>query len=118
MNSQNLSLDLVRFLKGLGFSSQKISRMNNETRFYQDLNFDGDTAEEMIQYLENEFKVDVSNFEFDRYFPREFPGNNDFVSIVGSIIPFWRYFYNKKKQFEPLTLSMIDRAIKSKHWQL
>jgi hypothetical protein len=117
MKSKELSSDVVSYLKKSGFSDRRISRMNVDTCLYHDLGFDGDTAEEMIEFLAQEYGVDVSNFDFDRHFPREFPGDTHFASVIGSFIPFWRFFQNRKKQFSPVTLLMIDQAIKSKHWQ-
>jgi hypothetical protein len=64
------------YLRKLGYSEQRIAGMSMHTRLFHDLGAYGDSAIEDMQLLEEEFGVDLSGFEFAKYFPPEFEGRS------------------------------------------
>lgn len=87
-----------------------------ETRLHHDLRLYGDEALDYLEVLAKEFKVDLSGFDFDRYFPREFPGDSFLERELFSICR-WLYKLKRKRGYEPITLAMVDEAITKKTWQ-
>lgn len=68
-----------------------------------------------MKLLQDQYNIDLSQFCFDRYFPQEFPGRNVFAAVVwmmlSSFLPFHPSYRNN---FQPLTLSDMERAIRTK----
>ena len=80
------------YLHEMGRSRRFQEKLTLDTRLFHDLHIYGDDALSEMLYLEAEFEVDMSGFEFKTYFPGEFHGGNFFVaSILPSFIRF-RYF--------------------------
>jgi hypothetical protein len=105
------------YLKELGYSEQEIAGMTMNTRFFHDLGSYGDTAEEEIVLLQKRFDVDLTEFNFDRYFPPEFEGKNRFEAFVlNATTSRESRLIRSRERCEPLTLGMINHAILAKRW--
>jgi hypothetical protein len=109
--------DMVfRYLKELGYSEQRIARMNGNTRLFHDLGIYGDNALEDFQLLQDKFGVDLSDFDFRKYFPPQFEGRNRLEAFILTSIPFASRIVRSRRTYSPLTLEMIDRALRAKRW--
>ncbi len=82
-------------------------------RLYHDLNVYGEDAEMYLLLLRDKYKVDVSKFKFEDYFPAEFPANSFFVDSLINAIPFLRKWYFKNNQFKTFTFDTIKQALKN-----
>jgi hypothetical protein len=108
---------VYRYLAALEFSEAEIAQMSMTTRFFHDLGFYGDTAEDLIRALEGKFGVDFSNFRIDRYFPPEFEGKNKFQAFILNIAtPIESRLIRDRDLYAPLTLGMINRWIRDGRW--
>lgn len=94
-----MNLDKIRaFLKET--SGVKPEQVIPEARLLHDLYVYGDDAVDFINYLQQEFSVDISKFGFQKYFPTE--GGFNFI------------IYFKKKlaeRYKALTIQAILDAI-------
>ena len=114
-----LSADLRSYLKHCGLSDNKIALCSGSTRMYHDLCLYGDIAEACIEVLAERYNVDLSGFEFDKFFPQEFVGKSRFARVLLWILPYAGSFARKRAcpEYKPLTLDRIDQAIRTKKWQ-
>lgn len=62
-------------------------------------------------------QVDLTGFDFDRYFPPEFPGRTFLETLLLWIIPFAGDIARRCAKYRPFTLAMLDRVISTKHWK-
>ncbi|MGV7206217.1 DUF1493 family protein [Oxalobacteraceae bacterium A2-2] len=104
------------YLSACGFSRKVIMRCAPETRLYQDLGVYGEVAEACIGLLKEKYGINLGHFVFEQYFPVEFPGTSSAERVFYWIFPFLRKWGPDSNVFYPLTLEMIDRAIRSKKW--
>ena len=105
------------YLRELGYSEQQIAGMSMNTRLFHDLGSYGDTAADEIWLLQKKFGVDLSEFDFDRYFPPEFEGKNKFAAFVRNIVsPRETRLISNREGCEPLSLGMVNRSILAKCW--
>ncbi|WP_435237661.1 DUF1493 family protein [Psychromonas sp. PT13] len=88
-----------------GYSKNKITR---STRLYQDINIDGDDAEELLYKYSELFGIDMSDFEFCRYFNNE---GFDSISILKSL-----FGAGNKRNLEPITVDMLEKNALSHKW--
>lgn len=112
--ASQLSPDLREYLKRCGLPERKISHCSSGTRMYHDLGLYGDTAEACIEVLVDRYQVDVSGFDFEKFFPPEFEGKNWLTRTFLWIIPFARGAARRCAEYLPLTLEMIETAIRRK----
>ncbi|MDO9459926.1 MAG: DUF1493 family protein [Alphaproteobacteria bacterium] len=114
----SLSADLREYLKFCGLSNRKLARCSGRTRMYHDLGLYGDIAEAYMEVLVDRYHVDLSGFEFDKFFPPEFAGKNMLTGAFLSIVPFAGSIARARQRgvYLPLTLDMIDRTIRAKRW--
>lgn len=112
----NLSSELCEYLKGCGFSKKIIEKCTPNTRLYHDLGVYGDVAEGCIEVLCDRCHVDISGFEFDEYFPREFIGENSFIRTLFWAVPFFGREARRHGKYSTLTMMMIESAIRAKRW--
>lgn len=109
--------EVYLYLKELGYSEQEMTGMTMNTRLFHDLGLYGDTAEEEIWLLQKKFDVDLSDFNFARYFPPEFEGKNKLEAFILYIAGSRGARLTKSRErCEPLTLGMINHAILAKRW--
>lgn len=120
MASNDEFSDLLRsyFVK-CGYSKRLIKKLSLDTRLYHDLRIYGDIAESYIEVLSEQFGVDISNFEFHTYFPEEYPVTSVLGAVLIPICPFWvrRRYLHPDKNFKPLTMRMIQKALANKKWE-
>lgn len=86
-----------------------------DTRLYHDLGIRGDEAWAYLETLKRDFDVDLTEFDFEVYFPAEFPGETFLEQVFGWLFP-WTRKGLAPESFAPLTLRMIDRAIDRGRW--
>lgn len=109
-----LSIELREYLNRCGLTARKIAQCSNGTRMYHDLGLYGDIAEAYMEILANDYHVDLSGFEFEKFFPLEFLGKNILTGLFLQFIPFASYLVRQRGKYLPLTLEMLDRAIRTK----
>lgn len=114
--TSELSIELRAYLKHCGLSESKIARCTGSTRLYHDLGLYGDIAEAYIGVLIDDYHVDMSGFEFEKFFPLEFAGKNLITRTFLWLAPFAGNAVRQRGEYSPLTLEMIDRAIHTKRW--
>lgn len=87
------------------YPKDKISRMTN---IHLDIGVDGDDAEEFLYKYSEKFDVDMSSFEFCRYFNNE---GFDSISILKSIFGF-----GNKQELETITVDMLEKSALLHKW--
>ena len=87
------------------YPKDKISRMTN---IHLDIGVDGDDAEELFYKYSEQFDVDMSSFEFYRYFNNE---GFDSISILKSIFGF-----GNKQELETITVDMLEKSALLHKW--
>ncbi|HBS27937.1 MAG TPA: hypothetical protein DEB06_00450 [Phycisphaerales bacterium] len=107
---------MVDYLRRCGYSSRKIAGFDLHTRLYHDLGLYGDDAEAVMEELVVRYHVDLAGFDFDRFFPPEYPGKNRLTVALLSLVPFAHHICTKREKYEPLTLERIERALRSGRW--
>ncbi|RMX09027.1 DUF1493 family protein [Vandammella animalimorsus] len=115
--SNELSVELREYLKRCGVPENKIMQCNGMTRMYHDLGIYGDIAEACMEVLAEHYRVDLSNFDFGKFFPHEFGGKNMLARALLWIVPFAGSTARRCGEWLPLTLERIDRAIHNKRWE-
>lgn len=115
--SNELSIELRDYLKRCGLSRRVTATCSNVTRLYHDLGIYGDIAENCMEVLADEYGVDLSEFEFSRYFPSEFVGKNALTRALLWIVPFAGHAARARGKYLPLTLEMLDEALQKKSWK-
>jgi hypothetical protein len=104
------------YLRKLGYSEQGIAGMSRNTRLFHDMHA-AIAALKTCQLLEDEFGVDLSGFEFARYFPPEFAGRSRLeAAVLISCIPFANRLLRSQTSYAPLTLAMIEQAMQAGRW--
>lgn len=111
-----LSTELREYLKHCGLSDGKLAKCNGDTRLYQDLDIYGDIAEAYMEVLADRYHVDMTDFEFDKFFPPEFAGKNALTRALLWIAPFAGNVARQRSEYPPLTLSRLDQVIHIKRW--
>jgi hypothetical protein len=109
---------LREYLRECGHSDREIGRFSLGTRLYHDLRIYGDIAEAHFEVLSEKFGVDLTNFDFQSYFPDEYPGKNKLHAMLLAFIPFSikRRLLYTDEQYEPVTLRMIQESLRQKMW--
>ena len=108
----NFTPKLREYLNKLGFDEKKVGSFSYETKFFHDLGFMGDTAEECMVMLED-IGVDMSGFNFRTYFPPEFHDN-----FILNLLPIPERLLIKKEKYKPLTLAMLEKVLDAKKWSI
>ena len=99
------------FIIDSGLSDYFKSESDLELRLFHDLGIYGDIAQSCIETLKDNYKVDVSSFKFEDYFPEEFSGESQLQKVLFSVVPFLRTKSENKRDFKPITFSMIKNSI-------
>jgi len=105
---------IYEFFTEVGYSEAKISKLNNSTRLFHDLNEYGDNADDIVNTL-IKFDVDMTGFEISDYFPEEFLGNNFLTRELLSFLP--RHIFLRNRHFHAFTIEMIGKLLASKSWK-
>jgi hypothetical protein len=111
---ENLSPKLYAFLRDWGMSEKSFATCTRETRLWHDLGYYGDIAESFLEELERKHQVDLGEFEFQKYFPIEAAGNHLFTNVIAIFLPFLAFLRRAVREYEPITLGMIDDAMVAK----
>lgn len=109
-----ISQETKAYLSMCGISAKSITKLTRQTRLWHDLGMFGDIAEGNLECLHDHFGVDLSEFDFEKYFPVEFIGNSLATSILIRLVPFLDGYLRRRAELAPLTLGMIEDAIISK----
>ena len=83
------------------------SKLTRTTRLYEDLKIDGDDAFELLKSFEQEFQVDMKNFDFNSYFA---PEGIDLLGVLGNL------FKKKTSSKDSLNLGDLEKAALRKYW--
>ena len=116
--ANELSIELREYLKRCGLSESKISQCCISTRMYHDLGIYGDIADANMEILAEHYLVDLSGFEFEKFFPSEFAGKSTLTQLILRIVPFAEKIVREKVEYLPLTLEIIERAMRTKKWDI
>ena len=109
---QKSSDDFKAYLVEVGLDKHLISAQDLQLSLYHDLGIYGDIAESCIDVLADSYKVDLSHFEFDKYFPPEFEGESFLQRMLYSFLPFYAVKLRASKEYQLLTFADIKNAIK------
>jgi hypothetical protein len=112
--SSDLSLELRTFLVRQGISRRRIATYHRNTRLWHDMGEYGEVAEDILNDFCEEFSVDYSAFEFNKYFPNDNVSDSLVLSVLASLVPFLQNFIRTRREYSPFTLGMLDDSIKSK----
>jgi len=112
----NLPQVIVEYLIKCGISEKEVNKCTLDTRLYQDLGIYGEIAEECIETLRAAYCVDLDTFDFDKYFPQEYPGATRLSKFLLWQFPFVGCLVRHKIAYRPVTLRMIGDVIRSKRW--
>jgi hypothetical protein len=119
MPSTKLTDVLKQYLKDCGERDKRIEACHTDTRLFHDLGIYGEAAEDYMDVLVSQYNVDMTDFDFDRYFPPEFAGKTTLTRALIWTFPYiWKLFAPRDEgsKFLPLTLGMIEQAIDQKKW--
>lgn len=114
--ANELSTELREYLKRCGLSEGKIAQCSVKTRMYHDLGIYGEIAEDCIDVLTDQYHVDPGGFEFEKFFPPEFAGKSMLSRVLLWIVPFAGKLERQRGEYLPLTLEMIENAMRAKRW--
>jgi acyl carrier protein len=110
MTSTEMNQQVIQFIaRQISEKSEKISL---ETRINIDLGVDGDDAVKLFDEFSKHFKVDLSNFQYDKYFGSE--GGVDLIGLVWMF--YWidckvfRKTHNPSYSIEPITIQDLVEA--------
>ena len=109
--SERLSEQVKEWLRECGYSEIDMAGLSGRTRLLHDMKLLGDTAEEQLVMLRDQFGVDMRRFEFNQYFPNEF----SLDAFVLTLLP-WHILRRLLVKYRPLSLGMIDRVLAEKKW--
>lgn len=79
--------------------------IDDRTRLYHDLNIYGDDAAELLSKISDLYKIDLSDFHFEEYFPNEGDWVFPFILRLITLRP--------KKIYKELTVGKLEKAIKA-----
>jgi len=116
MNDKIENAELLRFLKLLGYKDNKIDEMTLETRIMHDLGCDGDSFDEVMEVLLDEFEVSFSGMTWEKW--EEYrPSEGKLLSLIEDMRRLFNWLKGEpKKEYIPVTLAMIADAIRLKKW--
>jgi hypothetical protein len=114
--SKGVSAKVVEYLRYCGISAKKVECSNWSTELFRDLGVYGDIAEGFMEALQDEYSVDLVDFEFQDFFPPEFIGNSLGQRVLIWLIPVLGKSKRRLDDYRPITLRMIDVAIREHSW--
>lgn len=107
MNSAIVEAKIIIFI--VEQTSANLEKICWETRLGEDLGIDGDDASEFFENFSKEFEVDLSNFQFDKYFGSE--------AGFDLLLAMWQIFFDEPKQkLETITVKDLITAAIAKKW--
>jgi hypothetical protein len=106
-----------QWLHTCGVSDRTLSRCEPETRLYQDLSAYGEVAEGWMEALEKQYGVDLRGFNFPAHFPPEFAGRSLLTRAILWLVPFAGAVARSRERYAPVTLYMVDAALRRGQWE-
>ena len=106
------------YLKKCGYTDAKIGSWTSETRLLHDIGLSGDDVLDEFKILQDEFGVDLSDFEFNKYFPSEL-STDAFLLILRPLlraVGLQRIVIHIFDKYSEFTLGMIESTIRQKKW--
>jgi hypothetical protein len=97
------------------FGQKPNSSLDMKSRLYHDIGIYGDMALFLLEQLQDE-GINMQEFNFDDYFPREFIGSNILSNFYYLIFPAQRHKYFSERNFKEFTLQMLDRLLIKRVW--
>lgn len=99
--------------------------ITDKTRLGEDLHIIGDDAEELLSEFSSHFDIDLSNFDFDNYFPREASSEMHYYSsaiaeykygffplnLYRFINSFFWGMFSQRKEFKTITVGDLRNMI-------
>jgi Protein of unknown function (DUF1493) len=105
-HDEPLLRELMNFVAGK--TGYDVNKIKMDTKINFDVRIDGDDADEFMQNFAREFKVNLSDFEFNKYFSNE--GADPIVSFFIFI------FKRKRRLLLPLYIRDLYNSILAGHW--
>jgi hypothetical protein len=108
----------LAYLKRCGYSTTKIDSWTSETRLLHDLGLCGDDLLDEFKILQDEFGVDLSEFEFKKYFPGELSMDAYFITIRQLLraVGLGKVVDHVCDKYTGISLGMIESAIRQRKW--
>ncbi|MFJ4143844.1 hypothetical protein [Pseudomonas sp. NPDC089734] len=114
------------YLKKCGYSVEKIDSWTSETRLLHDLGLCGDDILDEFKILQDEFGVDLSDFEFKEYFPSELSKDACVISVhrllhmVGlhkiADCAYKKVVGRTCSKYAEVSFGMIESTLRQKRW--
>lgn len=102
----------LEWLEACQYPQELIDSSRKETRLVQDIGIVGHALEEQLQILRDVFHVDFSGASLAKYFPSILGMD----ALVISVLPRSGWAKRILERYPPITLGMIDEAIRNKRW--
>lgn len=114
------------YLKKCGYSAAKIDSWTSNTRLLHDLDLCGDDILDEFKILQDNFGVDLSDFEFKKYFPSELSKDAYLISArrllhtIG-LHKIADYLYKRivdriYDKYSEVSLGLIEATIRQRKW--
>jgi len=114
------------FLKRIRCSAEQVDSWNSRTRLLHDLNWCGDDILDAFEILHKELGVDLSNFNFEKFFPKEssmdayYISSSEVLRRIG-LKKVANLLYKKAlnriySKYPEVTFEMLEEAIKQRKW--
>ncbi len=128
MNAHDLSSEVKALVAKHALCQPEI--LSIETRLGEDLRIIGDDADELLTEFSSTFHVDMSEMDFNTYFPSEASANMNYYLLAiakskynNSIIlairsleaKFWRLFANQFS-YQTITIGKLVKAANNHKW--
>lgn len=102
----------LEWLVACQYPRELIDSYRTETRLVQDIGIVGHALEEQLQILRDVFQVDFSGVSVAKYFPSSLGTE----ALIISVWPRSSWAKRVLERYPPITLGMIDEAIRNKRW--
>lgn len=112
-----MSPRVFEFLDHCGVPPRKLDGCSSDTRMFHDLGIYGDIATSCMDALVQEYEVDLDGFQFDDYFPPEYPGSNWLSRILLWLVPGAAVMAHRRESYKPFRLENLDCILQTKRWK-
>jgi hypothetical protein len=108
----------LAYLKRCGYSAAKIDSWTSETRLLHDLGLCGDDILDEFKILQDEFGVDLSEFDFKKYFPSEPSMDAYFITIRRLLraVGLGKVVNRVCGKYPAVSLGKIESTISQRKW--
>ncbi len=105
---ENVEHDVFKFLS-IAFAVE-LDTIKPDSDIVNDWGIEGDEAFEILETFSEQFNVDMSDFDFNKYF---FPKEKNFSAFLAM---WWRVLSGKRSREKQLLVQDLVRAAKNKKW--